>query len=142
MFGAAMSMGLSKAKWKVIVNGARASLHIPDGTPQFWFYFANAGSAFSSGPSSPDDFTLVKLERHGSDRELVVGKVGTFGASNGVPRKDTITLNSKEVSQGIYKVLPGEPLKPGEYAFVPAGENMGLSSAGGKLFDFEVSTNR
>jgi hypothetical protein len=142
VFGAAMSMGLSKAKWKVIVNGSRASLRIPASTPEFWFYFANTGSAFSSGPSSPDDFTLVKLERHGSDRELVVGKVGAFGASNGVPQKDTITLNSKEVSPGIYEAVPAKPLDPGEYAFVPAGENMGLSSAGGKLFDFEVDSSR
>lgn len=138
MFGAAMSMGFSKAKWKVVVSGAHATLHIPEGTPEFWFYFSNAGSSFSSGPSSPDDFTLVKLERHDSDRELVVGKVGAFGASNGVPPKDTVAVKSKQLAQGIYEVNPTGRLEPGEYAFVPAGENMVLSSAGGKLFDFEV----
>lgn len=138
VFGAAMSMGLAKAKWKVVVSGARASLHIPDSTPEFWFYFPNGGSAFSSGPSSPADFTLVKLERHHSDRELVVGKVGAFGASNGVPSKDTVAVESKQVAPGIYEVRPSEHLKSGEYAFVPVGEGVVLSSAGGKLFDFEV----
>lgn len=142
LFGATMSMGLSKMKWKVVIDGARARVRIPNSTPEFWFYFANAGSAFSSGPSSPGDFTLVALERHSSDRELVVGKVGAFGASNGIPSKDTIPVQSKEVAPGIYKVDPARPLKAGEYAFLPAGENMELSAAGGKLFDFEVDSGR
>lgn len=142
LFGAAMSMGLSKVKWKVIIGGGRASVHIPDSTPEFWFYFANAGSAFSSGPSRPSDFTLVKLEKHGSERELVVGKVGAFGASNGIPTKDTIAMKIKQTAPGIYEVSPAKPLKAGQYAFLPAGENMELSAAGGKLFGFEVDASR
>ena len=142
LFGEAMSMGISKAKWEVVVNGAHASLRIPEKAPEFWFYFGNSGSAFSSGPSSPSDFTLVKLESHGSNRELVVGKAGAFGASTGVPAKDTVNLRSKQIAPGIYEARPASPLKPGEYAFLPLGENMVLSSAGGKLFDFEVDAAR
>lgn len=142
LFGSAMSMGLSKAKWKVVIEGASASLHILNSTPEFWFYFANAGSAFSSGPSRPEDFTLVKLEKHKSDRELVVGKVGAFGASSGIPTNDTIAVQAKAVAPGIYEVVPSKPLKSGEYAFLPAGENMQLAATGGKLFDFEVDAPR
>lgn len=137
------TMGISKAKWKVIVNGARANFRIPDSKPHFWFYFANSGGAFSSGPSSPSDFTLVKLDRHGSHRELVVGKAGLTGVSSGVPSNDTISLNAKQVSPGIYETVPAKQLKAGEYAFLPAGQGaLALSMTGGKLFDFEIEVNR
>ena len=138
-----LSMGISKAKWKVVVAGARAGLHITVNEPEFWFYFPNSSGSFSSGPSRPNDFTLVKLERHHSDRELVVGKASVTGVSSGVPSKDTIAVSSKQVSAGIYEVVPAEPLKPGEYAFLPAGQGgMVLSMTGGKLFDFEVDKSR
>ena len=141
-FGMAMSMGISKSKWKVVVGGPRASLRIPASQPEFWFYFANSGGSFGSGPSTPSDFTLVKLERHGSDRELVVGKGGVFGVSSGVSSKDAIALSSKQVSPGIYEAVPEKALRPGEYAFLPAGQGgMVLSMTGGKLFDFGVDSS-
>lgn len=137
------TMGISKAKWKVVVNGARARLHIPDSKPEFWFYFATAGGSFSAGPSSPNDFTLVILNKRHSHRELVVGQANITGVSSGVPSKETVSLSTKEVSPGIYEAVPTKPLKPGEYAFLPAGQgSMTLSMTGGKLFDFEIDRGK
>jgi hypothetical protein len=137
MFGSAMSMGISKVKWKIVINGDRAVLHITEPAPEFWFYFGTGQEAFSSGPSSPDDFLLVRLEKKGKNRELVVGQVGLTGTSAGTRSKDTITLESKQVAPGIYQVRPNRPLEPGEYAFLRAGMNI-ENLASGKVFDFGV----
>jgi len=137
MFGAAMSMGISKAKWKIVINGDRAVLHITEPAPEFWFYFGTGQEAFSSGPSSPDDFLLVRLEKKGKDRELVVGQGGLTGTSAGTRSKATIALESKQLAPGIYQVRPNRPLEPGEYAFMRAGMNI-ENLASGRVFDFGI----
>lgn len=137
MFGAAMTAGLSKMKWKIVIKGDRAALRITEAAPEFWFYFGTGGEAFSSGPSTPDDFALTRLEKKGKDRELVVGKSGLTGMSAGTRSQDTVALETKQVAPGIYQGRPNRPLEPGEYAFMRAGVTM-ENLASGKLFDFGV----
>ncbi len=137
MFGAAMSMGISKVKWKIVINGDRAALRIAEATPEFWFYFGTGQEAFSAGPASPDDFPLVRVEKKGKDRELIVGQTGLAGTSAGTRSQDTLALESKQVAPGIYQVRPSRALEPGEYAFMRAGVTM-ENLASGKLFDFGI----
>ena len=143
MFGAAMTGGLAKAKWKAVVQGGRATLRISEPLPEFWFYFEEkshglSNSGFRGGASSPNEFVLVKIEHKGDHRELVVGEIGALGASSGTRSKDTIPLDFVKVSPGAYKVKPNQPLARGEYCFFYAGTNMAIGMAGGKLFDFGV----
>jgi hypothetical protein len=141
MFGAAMSMGISKVKWKIVINGDRAALRIAEAAPEFWFYFGTGQETFSSGPASPDDFLLVRVEKKGKDRELIVGQTGLAGTSAGTRSRDTLALESKQVAPGIYQVRPSSALEPGEYAFMRAGVTM-ENLASGKLFDFGVELVR
>jgi len=67
MFGAAMTGGLAKAKWKAVVRGGRATLRVNEPLPEFWFYFEEkshglSNSGFWGGASSPNEFVLVKME--------------------------------------------------------------------------------
>ena len=131
------SLGFAKMKWKIVINGNGAALRITEAAPEFWFYFGTGREAFSSGPSSPDDFALVRLERKGKDRELVVGQSGMTGMSAGMRSQDTIALESKQVAPGIYQAKANKPLEPGEYAFTRSGVTMESASTG-KVFDFGV----
>src|SRR5713226_5512187 len=92
------SLGFAKMKWKIVINGNSAALRITEAAPEFWFYFGTGREAFSSGPSSPDDFALVRLERKDKDRELVVGQSGMTGMSAGMRSKDTIDRKSTRLN--------------------------------------------
>jgi len=143
MFGAAMTGGLSKAKWKAVVREGRATLRVNESLPEFWFYFEEkshglSGSGFGGGASSPNEFVLAKMEHKGDHRELVVGEIGALGASSGTRSKDTVPFDFVKVSPGVYKVKPNQLLAPGEYCFFYAGTNMTMGMAGGKLFDFGI----
>lgn len=130
--------GFFKMTWKIVIKGDRAALRITEAAPEFWFYFATGGEAFSSsGPSSPDDFVLARLEKKSKERELVVGQGGMTGMKAGVRSQDTIALESKQVATGIYQARASRPLEPGEYAFLRAGVTM-ESLSSGKLFDFGI----
>lgn len=150
MFAAAMTYGIHKAKWKAIVRGGRANVRITEQSPTFYFYFeekhgtlsnAGAGSWFG-GLSTPNQFSLVRLESKKDSRELVVGEMGAFGASTGTRDKDVADFNFEKVAPGIYKVVPRADLQPGEYCFFFTGQNTSMGrggGGGGSLFDFGIN---
>lgn len=144
MFKMAMTYGMSKAKWKAVVQNPRANLRISEPTPEFWFYFEekshglSQSGPFSTSASSANEFTLAKMEQKGKERELVVGEMGVFGGSAGTRSGDTIPTDFQKVAPGIYKLVPTKPLPPGEYCFFYAGINMAMGMTGGKLFDFGI----
>ena len=143
MFGAAMSMGLKKAKWNARLKGAHAALRIPKPTPVFWFYFPSAGQGFGqsglmASASRPEDFVLASMEVHKDSRELAVGQASMLGNSSGVPSQYILAVSVQNVSPGVYKVVPSKPLEPGEYCFVPPGGTAAFGMAGGQLYDFEI----
>ena len=143
MFKMAMTYGMSKAKWKAVVKDPRAKLRISESLPEFWFYFEEkshglSNSGFSSGASSPNEFILARMEQKGSERELVVGELGAFGASTGTRSKDVVEVTFVKVAAGTYKVTPNQAIPAGEYCFFYAGTNVAMGATGGKLFDFGI----
>ena len=90
MFKSAMTYGISKAKWKAVVRGARATTRITEARPTFFFYFEQKKGSLSnsapwamwfSGVSTPNQFTLARFESKKDDRELIVGEFGATGSS-------------------------------------------------------------
>ncbi len=145
LFKTAMTYGVAKAKFKLIVRGTRAALRVAEKQPTFYFYFDEKSNAFSSSSSlgatasSPNDFALARMERKKDERQLVVGQFGMFGGSSGMRSKDTLPFEVQTIRPGVYKVQPHEELGPGEYGFFYAGGAQLMGMTGGKVFDFGVN---
>jgi hypothetical protein len=147
---AGLTYGIKKMSWKAVVRGRKANLRVQDRQPVFYFYFENKGSGLSNtgglggwlaGASSPNEFTLAKMDRTDSSRELIVGEFGLAGSSMGPRSEDTVDLKVERLAPGIFKVSPRTRLEAaGEYClFYAAGaQMMGAGATGGKLFDFGV----
>ncbi len=145
VFASAMTYGIAKMKWKAVVRGAHANTKSNDASMVFYFYFEemNAGLSHASfgGTSTPNEFTLVKFDVKGDSRETVTMKLNAFGASSGTDEKANTGFSFTKLRPGVYKVVPNEPLKAGEYCFL-SSSGMGSFGAGAagasRLFDFRV----
>jgi hypothetical protein len=142
VFAAALTSGIAKVKMKAVVRGGRANLRIDEDKPEFWFYFEEKSHGLSyvgfwASATSPNEFVLAKLSAKNNERELVVGEAGLFGGSTGTQSKDTVAFKLEKLAAGIYRLIPEEPMPPGEYCFFYAA-GMGQSQSGGKLFDFGI----
>lgn len=142
-----LTMGLKKAKWTAVVRSPQAGRRIPAARPEFLFYFERAGSGLGNtgmmgallGASSPNEFVLARMTKKKDERQLIVGEFGTLGASTGTRSRDTVDVAVERLAAGVYRVVPREPLAPGEYCFFYAAGATAFYSAGtGKLFDFGV----
>jgi hypothetical protein len=148
MFKSAMTYGISKAKWKAVVRGARATTRITEARPTFFFYFEQKKGSLSnsapwamwfSGVSTPNQFTLARFESKKDDRELIVGEFGATGSSMGTRGKDVVEFDYTKVAPGIYKVSPRVDIEPSEYCFFYTGTNTAMGMGGGQLFDFGIN---
>jgi hypothetical protein len=143
----AMTYGIAKVKWKAVVRGAHANAKSSDAGMAFYFYFEETGAGLShawfGGTSTPNEFTLLKFDVKKDERETVVMKANIFGSSSGTDEKANTGFSFTKIRPGVYKVVPNEPLKPGEYCFLSSsGIGVGAYGAGaagaGRLFDFGV----
>jgi hypothetical protein len=150
LLASALTYGIKKVKWNAVVRGAGARLRVAEARPVFYLSFEQRGSGLShsgpftgwlSGASSPNEFILARMTGKPTERRLVVGEAGAFGASSGTRSKDTVDFEYTRVRPGLYRVQPTSNLEPGEYCFFYAA---GTSIAGnmGKLFDFGVDARR
>jgi len=148
LFKTAITYGIAKTKWKAVVRGAHANLKSSDAAMAFYFYFeeTTAGLSHASfgGTSTPNEFTLLKFDVKSDTRETVVMKMNAFGASSGTDEKANMAFSFTKLRPGVYKAVPNQPLKPGEYCFL-SSSGIGVSPYGGagaagasRLFDFGV----
>lgn len=148
-FGSALaqaySYGLAKSEVTSSLSGANSHFQLEEKEPAFYFYFesnANAGgdSWFFATATSPNEFVLVKLTERKDNREMVVGDMNAYGSSTGVPNKIKISFDYEEVAEGIYKVIPKQPLLKGEYCFIYASSTP-TQYSNNKVFDFGIKNN-
>lgn len=143
MLGTMMSGGIAATSIKTILQGESARVKTSERTPTFYFYLPDAANhanmssfeAQSTNPSSPNEFSLIRLTRKNGSREARVGRANIGGVKSGVMDKDRIDFQYDEVRPGVFSVRAGSPLLPGEYSFVMIG------AGGAKLarfFDFSV----
>lgn len=133
VFASAMSYGIAKIKIKAVIRGARSNTRINLDKPVFYFYFElhNAGLSYGSsfgGTSTPNEYTLLKFDVKGNTRETLTASANAFGSSGGTDENATTGFTFTKLRPGVYKVVLGAPLQPGEYGFVV--------SAYSKVFDF------
>ena len=153
VFKSIVTAGIAKAKWKATVSGPRANQRLATPTPIFYFYFevTNAGLSGAGGgqdaaaATSPNEFVLARFTATRAARELVVGEVGSYGASTGTRAEDTVDVRIEKLAPGAYRVTPVVPLGPGEYCIFHAGAMAAVGGPGGgtmgRLFDFGVDVS-
>lgn len=130
-----MTMGITKAKQKLVVAGDKSDIRVNDPQPVFYFFMNdNAGGlAHSSSYIDPAAFALAKLDVKNGTRELtgMEMRVGLGVSHNGADVAGTRKVQIDKVRPGVYKVTPVLALDPGEYAF--------STLMGFELFDFGVN---
>jgi hypothetical protein len=143
MLGMALTGGIAAMSVKATIQGEHARVATSDRTPTFYFYLPDAANhanlssfeAQSTNPTSPNEFSLVRLNQKKGYREARVGRANIGGMRSGVMDKDRIDFRYEEVRPGVFSVKPTNPIEPGEYSFVMIG------AGGAKLarfFDFSV----
>ena len=154
ILGYALTSGIASMSIKAAIPGESARTNTTSTRPVFYFFFdeANPDSArqavtWSSGSNatvtSPNEFTLVRLNQKKGRREARVGSINIGGAKTGVMDKDQIPFDYNMVRPGVFKATPREPLGPGEYGFMYAITGGGGGGfAGGamtaRIFDFSI----
>ena len=157
---AALTYGIAKRKVKTVLSNPSARLQVRELRPTFYFYFDQSTASLSSGSqnnpfaafsgqsqpvTSPNEFTLVRFDLKGANREIGVGQLNLGGLKTGVLDKQRIPFSYEDVAPGVFKVSPSVDLPAGEYGFLYASAGGGsiLSIYGGggqtsKIYDFGV----
>lgn len=144
----AITGGLAKVKMRAVVRGAEASMATSDASVEFYFVFEkqtpaqNSMAALYPAATSPNEFSLVRMDVKSDSRELVVGSVNAIGSESGTEGKANVPFKSTRLKTGVYRVIPVTPLAPGQYAFLPpaimpVAGNAGAAGAN-RLYDFMV----
>jgi hypothetical protein len=139
----AFSYGIAKAKLKAEIPGPHAPTRTKDMRPVFYMYFPEMSSLGSFGGtdmiSSPNQFSLLALEEKKERRETQIAKMGFASQSAGADEKRQIMFSSERIHSGMYKVIPKEDLKSGEYAFIMATQGAGRATGTTVvIYDFGV----
>lgn len=92
---------------RVFLLGERSGLRISDRQPAIYFYGANPA----------DFYTLVKLERKDGLREFHYS-IYHVGGSAEVVEEYRVKVRIEEMDRDLYRLVPAEPLKAGEYGIV------------------------
>ena len=141
MFATALTYGIAKTKMKAVVQGAHAALRTSDPEVIFFFYLEESTGKKFGGSTTPNEFTLLKLEEKKNSRETVTGEMNAFGSSTGTDDKANTGFTYKKVKPGIYQVAPNGRFVPGEYCFFPAGGQAGSMGAS-RLFAFGIEGSK
>lgn len=144
-FSSAITGGLAKARLKAVITSREASIQTSDANVEFYFVFerskANLGTAgqdWSASLTSPNQFVLLRLEQKDKSREVTTGSVNAFGSQSGTDDKASVPFTLSRLRPGVYRVIPREPLAPGQYGFFPASGGGQGTAGSARLFDFGV----
>jgi hypothetical protein len=144
LLGTMMTGGIAHASIRVVLQGETARVRTSERSPTFYFYLPDAveaanrssfeAPATTSGPTSPNEFSLIRLIVKDGRREARVGRANIGGVQSGVMDRDRIGFRFENPRPGVYTVNP-DALQPGEYSFVMIGSG-GARQA--RFFDFSV----
>lgn len=142
--GTALSYGIAKTKLVSRITGVHARTQLPS-VGVFYFYFNQQTTSFDQNAisyygfqqaTSPNEFTLARLDQVKDVRELETGSMNNYTSEFGIDEKHTRAFEIEQVAPGIFKVTPSE-LPTGEYCFVYSGAApYGHSQQ--KVFDFGI----
>jgi hypothetical protein len=147
ILGYAFTYGLSSAKLKTVIPNATARLQTNSRHPVFYFYLNQSNplasltdfsTGFTASASSPNEFSLVRLQKKGDHREAVIGSLGFASAKSGISDKARVAFTYNDIAPGVFKVASSTDLEPGEYGFVYSVSTGAGSASVARIFDFSV----
>lgn len=151
MLASAFTYGIADTNIKSTLAGSTSRNIIPYNKPEFFFYFAETqNNAFTIGAAnwwfmsstSPNELALVRLSQKRNKRELKTGKVNVYAGSEiGIDSKSTIEFNIIQIDEHTFKVIPDQPLPPGEYCFFYQGTIPHAGFVNQSVFDFSIQPN-
>lgn len=142
--GTAFSYGIAKTKVVSQITGTNARTQLAS-APTFYFYFNEQVGALDQSAvafygfqqaTSPNEFTLAKLDQVKEVRELETGSMNHYTSEFGIDEKHKSDFQIEQLAPGIFKVVPAD-LPQGEYCFVYAGAAP-YAHAQQKVYDFGV----
>jgi hypothetical protein len=154
ILGFALTGGIASMSVKASVSNETSRYPTPERKPVFYFFFDDANANASQGSTwlagsasmvtSPNEFTLIHLDKKKGRREARVGSRNIGGMKTGVMDKDRVEFDYELVRTGVYRATPRGPLDPGEYGFIYSVAGSGTNGAmSAKIYDFTVTgTNR
>jgi hypothetical protein len=106
--------GIAGGKQLYIINGAKSSVTVPaaDAT----FVVSNGASGFSADPSQ--QFELLRFDVKKNNREGLSVKYGGIGKPKMDEGQNHVKINYKKLKEGVFGIVPEQPLAAGEYAFI------------------------
>lgn len=134
---AGRSSGWNK-KTRATLYGASATLQLSGPRPTFYFY-----NSSETAEQEANDLVLARMEVRAekNDRRLAVGKEDFFGGKkSGLDPKAYVPVTVEKVAAGIFKIVPAQDLKRGEYCFLfgRLASREALKRGDVDLFDFGV----
>ncbi|MBC9030807.1 hypothetical protein IAG41_00225 [Sphingomonas sp. JC676] len=150
ILGFALTGGIASMSVKASVSNETSRYPTVDRKPVFYFFFdeSNGGTAqgstwlagSASVVTSPNEFTLIHLDKKKGRREARVGSRNIGGMKTGVMDKDRIEFDYELVRTGVYRAVSRAPLEPGEYGFIYSVAGSGANGAlSAKIYDFTVT---
>lgn len=146
VLASAITSGMAPVKMKAVVSSAQAAIRVDDPSVEFYFAFERAGRGLGrsnlswASLSSPNEFTLLRLDAKSDRREATTGSFSSLGSQVGTESKAVVPTTFTRIKPGLYRVTPKAPLTPGEYAFFPSSV-FGPGVVSPKLFDFGVDAS-
>lgn len=108
--------------------------------PVFYFYFdasdrktGDFGTSASAAAQSPSEFSLVRFETQGGQRQMTIGKATPFKTTIGLDPAHVLPFSTSEIGDSIFRVEPDAPLPPGQYGFV-----LRAGSDAYRIYDFQI----
>lgn len=121
LYKSGLFLVFGKIRTKYTLEGIHAQLRVGDTTPEFEL-------SLPSDVNATQLLVLIKFRQKSERREVEVSRTSIAKTSNGFRKEVIVPTTFKEIStstnpEGIkytlYRVSVLNPLKPGEYAFVP-----------------------
>jgi hypothetical protein len=130
LFVHGLTGGIKTKKENVQLLGAHAQTAV---SPQPIFYFLPTTQEVDTGVNA-ENLILMRLEEKSSRRQFEIAAEGLWRKSAGLTVTHQVQLFRSEVAPEVFKIMPAEELKKGEYALY-LWRNEGTPAY---LYDFSV----
>jgi hypothetical protein len=103
--------GMASAEVLIFFAGETSTVQFTQGkVPPIIFKMNGA----NEDPAGSIDFGKLQVNRRKHQREFITGQGGFGGSKTTVT---TISIDFKKLGNGVYQIIPSQPLEAGEYCF-------------------------
>lgn len=125
-----LPIGGGKVSAEIIGEGAEQKV---TSAPVFYYRVPPGSDATGAG-----DLVLIKLKRRRGRRDFELSPSGEWQTNAGISLRSQVQYYAKQVSSGVYKLVPAHDLDAGEYGFyLFRGHDLP-----GFIYDFAVEDGR